>query len=202
RRHANPPLRRLSPPHSSRWQRPAPPLWLRQLRPLHARLLQLQSRQPPRPRHHLRYRPHPRGRRTWQALARRRPHAPQAQHLHRFHRFGKPSHRRKIHLQGNPRRRRRQRRRPPHGRYRQHASRSLPHHHQPRPLRGCPQHHARRLSPPHHRRIRGMGHPSQGRRLFLHEVLLPLHQPHHQGLSRHARQNRPQRQPGHVLGAR
>src|SRR5208283_2043739 len=34
-----------------------------------------------------------------------------------------------------------------------------------------------------------MGQPSQGRRLFLHEVLLPLHQSHPHGLSRHARQD-------------
>src|SRR5208283_5038884 len=41
-----------------------------------------------------------------------------------------------------------------------------------------------------------------GRRLFLHEVLLPLHQSHPHGLSRHARQDCPQRFPSHVLGAR
>src|SRR5208337_4046470 len=47
-----------------------------------------------------------------------------------------------------------------------------------------------------------MGQPSQRRRLFLHEVLLPLHQSHPPGLSRHARQDCPQRFPSHVLGAR
>jgi oligopeptidase B len=40
------------------------------------------------------------------------------------------------------------------------------------------------------------------RRLFLHEILLPLHAPRPQRLSRHAHQDRPQRQPGHVLGTR
>jgi oligopeptidase B len=55
------------------------------------------SNQLARPRRHLRRSPHSRWRRTRQTLARCRPHAPQAQHLHRFHRVRRALHRHALH---------------------------------------------------------------------------------------------------------
>ena len=134
--------------------------------------------EPARPRRHRGHRPHPRRRRAGQALARRRPHDEQAQHLHRLHR---------------------RRRAPGQGAATPRADRLvieggsaggllmgavlnlrpdlLPRRGAARALRGRDQHHARRVAAAHGGRVRGVGQPEDPRAVRVHEELLPVHQP-------------------------
>ena len=85
--------------------------------------LLVQPAEPARSRRDRGHRPRPRRRRAGQALARRRPHAEQAQHLHRLHRRRRAPGGARLHRARSPGDRGRQRGRPPHGRGAQHAPR-------------------------------------------------------------------------------
>ena len=95
---------------------------LRQLRPFDRPDLQPDHRQPARPRHGLRHRPHPRRPGNGPQVVRRRQAVPQEEHLHRLHRRHRFPGQGRLCGEGSRRRLRRQRRRPADGRDRQHGA--------------------------------------------------------------------------------
>ena len=103
RRHEGPDLGRLPQGLRRRRQGPAAPDGLRLLRRAVGRGIQLEPRQPARPRRRLRRRPHPRRRRPRQEVARPGADDVEEEHLHRLHRRGRGPRRRQVHVEGPPR---------------------------------------------------------------------------------------------------
>ena len=159
--------------------------------------------EPARPRLRLRPRPHPRRRRDGQALARRRAHDEEEEHLHRLHRRrraprGPQSYTSSDRLVD----RRRQRGRPAHGRG--HATcaptSSRPSSRTCRSWTSSTRCSTRRCPSPSASTRSGATRRRRTQYDYM-KTLLPLHEPRGQGLSRDAREDVVQRQPGHVLGA-
>src|SRR5262249_30300894 len=146
---------------------------------------------------------HPRARRRRgrQALARRRPHAEQAEHVQRLHRVRRLSRRAAIHRARPARDRGRQRGWPADRRRAQPTAGSRRGRRSARALRRRHQHDARRGAAAYRRRVRGVGQ-SQGPHLLpIYEELRPLCEPGRPALFRAAGAHVAERQPGDVLGA-
>src|SRR5205814_2127589 len=175
---------------------------LRGLRPALPGELLVEPPQPAGPRRVGRHRARARRRRGRQALARRRPHAREAEQLHGLRGRRRPPRRAGLHRARPAGDRGRQRGRSAHRRRAEPASRSLRGGRATRAVRGRHQHDAGRVAAAHRRRVRGVGQPERPCLLRRDEVLRSLCQPRDAPVPRAARADVAQRQPGDVLGAR
>ena len=175
-------------------------IWI--LRPAPSDQLFLEPSLPPRSRPGRGARPPPRGRRDGQAVARRRPSAEEAEHLHRLHRRAPSTWWPRLHDAGPPRDRGRQRRRPALGAvvnmrpdlFRAVVSKV--------PFVDVINTMLDASLPLTVGEYEEWGNPAEKRRVRLHQDLLSLYEPRDEALPRHACEDVVQRQPGDVLGAR